>query len=90
VCYLTYSRDLFDHGRVARWAEDYAGLLQAVAAAPDRPLSIWLPRSGHEDEGEAADLLAELEQMSEEDAERALYAEPSPRSAGARPAGGPQ
>jgi non-ribosomal peptide synthetase component F len=90
VCYLTYSRDLFDHARVAGWADDYAALLQAVAATPDRPLSIRLPRGGPTDEREAADLLTELERMSEEDAERAFDAEASPRSASVPRAGGPE
>ena len=88
VCYFTYSRDLFDHARVARWVEEYEALLQAALRSPERPLALLMPRGGHPDAGEAEDLLAELERMSDEEAERALDAQASPRTAQTPPAGG--
>ncbi len=88
VCYFTYSCDLFNRARVARWVDDYGALLRAAVRSPERPLSILMPRGGQADRREAKDLLSELEQMSEAEAERALDAEASPRTAEAPPAGG--
>ncbi len=77
VCYFTYSRDLFNRSRIARLAEDYAALLQAAVQAPDRPLSMLLSPGDHTVQG-AEDLLLQLEQMGEEEAERVLHPEGNP------------
>ncbi|HEX6405678.1 MAG TPA: amino acid adenylation domain-containing protein [Gemmatimonadales bacterium] len=87
TCYFTYSSDLFDHARVARWVGDYRALLEAAVCHPELPLSILPPR-GRGDRKNAEDLLAELEEMSEEEAERALGIEASPQTAKAPPGGG--
>ena len=78
ACYFTYSRDLFDRARVTRLAQDYNALLEAAVRAPDKPLWVLTDSRTRVDLEEADSLLAELEQMSEEDAERALDAEASP------------
>jgi len=77
VCYFTYSRDLFNRSRIARLAEDYAALLQAAARAPDRPVSMLLSPEDQTVQ-EAEDLLLQLEQMGEEEAERVLHPEGNP------------
>ncbi|MFE6611612.1 amino acid adenylation domain-containing protein [Amycolatopsis sp. NPDC057786] len=40
---LLYNPDLFDHSRMAGFAEDYVALLGALAAAPDAPVGTSVP-----------------------------------------------
>jgi hypothetical protein len=77
TCYFTYSVDLFDRPRIARLADDYRAFLEAAGATPEQPLSTLTrrPRGAGLDETES--LLSQVEQISEEDARRALEAESS-------------
>jgi alpha-ketoglutarate-dependent taurine dioxygenase len=77
TCYFNYNVDLFDRPRIARIVEDYRAFLEAVVAAPERPLSTLTPRRSRPDISETESLLSQLEQMSEEEAQRALDAESS-------------
>ena len=72
TCYFSYSVDLFDRARIADWVKDYEALLQAAVSYPERPLSTLMPRGNPIEGAGPEDLLSELEQMSEEEAERAL------------------
>jgi amino acid adenylation domain-containing protein len=88
VCYFTYNSDLFDRARVAQWTEDYGALLQAAVESPEQPLSTLIRSAGPAETAESEELLSELEQMSEEEAERALDAEASPHVAKVPPGRG--
>jgi hypothetical protein len=79
VCHFTYNTDVFDHSTVARLARQYRVVLEAAVAKPEQrlsalPLPLPVPAS---DEFER--VFQELEQMSDEDAER-LLAESRQRS----------
>jgi Condensation domain len=72
TCYFTYDVSLFDRAVVAELAEDYRALLEAAAAAPDRPFSTLTTRHSRVDLDNTGGLLARLEEMSEEEAQRAV------------------
>lgn len=72
-CHFTYDADLFEAVTVDRIAEDYQVLLEAMAADPGKRLSaLLLPLA---DVGATRRLVAELEEMSDDEAARLLLAE---------------
>jgi len=75
TCSFTCNAGLFDQSTVARLAEQYLASLETFAADPERRIST-LPGSRPGQGSSHADrLLEELEQMTDEEAERLLAAE---------------
>jgi hypothetical protein len=72
TCCFTYSTELFDRLTVARLMSHYRMLLEAAVRAPDRTLSALALPPWESDQGETERLLQELDQLSEEEAERLL------------------
>lgn len=72
TCYFTYSTELFERTTVARLMSHYVMLLEAAVRAPDRALSALALPPWESDLDETERLLQELNQLSEEEAERLL------------------
>jgi glutamate-1-semialdehyde aminotransferase/acyl carrier protein len=62
-----YNADLFRSQTIRRWIGDYQTLLKGIIAHPDLPISIIAQAKGTT-AGEMADLLANLESLSDEEA----------------------
>lgn len=75
ICTFTCDGDLFEEGTVARLAREYQELLEAVAHDPDTPIILSGSLASHPGAVPRGQLLAELEDMSDEEAERLLAAE---------------
>ncbi len=77
-CTFTYNTDLFDASTIARLARQYRAILEVVVGDPERPLSDLLPDRSMGAPDASERLLQELDQISDDEAERLLAAELRP------------
>ena len=75
TCTFTYNTDLFDASTIARLARQYRAILEVVVSDPERPLSALLPDRSMGALDASERLLQELDQLSDDEAERLLAAE---------------